>query len=263
MSYINTLSSVQKKNIETIIVQAIKSGIINPHSIAGILAIISKETQFIPKSENLNYSAKRLQEVFKLSPERANQLVGKPEAIGNAVYGGKYGNALNEGYKYRGRGFNQLTFKGNYKKYGRLIGTDIVANPDMVNEVETASKVLMSYNKEQMEALRKSGKLAEYNAKDINDFKNPKDATLGFYHVTAGVGKSVDRIKALLTNDSLGGMKKAQSRATDLYNYVESFLKKKPNLKSKKGISIGYITLGMFLILGTAVIYKYRGYLQA
>jgi hypothetical protein len=120
----------------------------------------------------------------------------------------------------------------------------------------------MSYNKEQMEALRKSGKLAEYNAKDINDFKNPKDATLGFYHVTAGVGKSVDRIKALLTNDSLGGMKKAQSRATDLYNYVESFLKKKPNLKSKKGISIGYITLGMFLTLATAVIYKYRGYLQ-
>lgn len=261
MSYINTLSSVQKNNIQNIINEAVLSGITNSNSIAGILAIVSKESNFVPKSENLNYSAKRLQEVFKLSLNRANELANKPEAIGNAIYGGRYGNAANEGFRYRGRGFNQLTFKGNYKKYGTLIGEDISSRPDTVNDVETASKVLMSYNKQQMERLRKSGKLAEYNATNINDFKSPFDATLGFYHITAGAGKSVAYIKGLVTSDKLGGMKKAQARVGELKNYVEEYLKKNPNIKRKGKIKFGFVAIGLFLTIAGFIIYKYKKHL--
>lgn len=37
-----------------------------------------------------------------------------------------------DGYKYRGRGFIQLTGRANYKKYSKSIGADIVNSPDLV-----------------------------------------------------------------------------------------------------------------------------------
>lgn len=228
MGYVDTLSTQQKQNIAIIKDEAKKAGITNPYAVAGILAIVSKESSFIPKSENLNYSATRLQQVFGLSSSKASELAGKPEAIGNAVYGGKYGNSSTEGYKYRGRGFNQLTFKGNYDAYGKIIGEDLVSNPDKVNTPLTGAKVLMAFNKKGIQSLKSQGKLSAYNADDINDFKNLEDATMAFYHVTAGTGKSVSYVKGLKSKDSLGGMTKALARVEDLFNYSYEAVKNNP-----------------------------------
>ena len=229
MSYIDSLNSQQKANIAIIKDEALKAGITNPYSIAAMLAIVSKESNFVPINENLNYSAPRLQQVFKLSEERAKELAGKPVEIGNAVYGGRYGNGSNEGYKYRGRGFNQLTFKGNYDKYGKLAKVNIVSNPDSLNtDPKVAAKVMIAYNKANINKLASNGKLKEYNASNINDFKNEKDATLAFYHATAGAGKDVSYIKGLQTKDGLGGMKKAMNRVKDLYDYTLVTVKKNP-----------------------------------
>ena len=52
-----------------------------------------------------------------------------------------------EGYKYRGRGLIQITFKANYEKYGGLAGVDIVNNPEMANDPEVATKVAVAYLK--------------------------------------------------------------------------------------------------------------------
>jgi len=250
MSYLNTLSKEQKKNIDLIINQAVKSGITNPNSIAAILAIVSKESEFIPKSENLNYSASRLVKVFNLSQSRANQLANKPEAIGNAIYGGRYGNAKDEGYKYRGRGFNQLTFKDNYRDYGLLVGENLVANPDKVNEPKIAAKVLMEYNKLAIKALKNNGKLSSYNSGEINDFKNLNDSTLAFYHATAGPGKSVDYVKGLKSYDPYGGMTKALNRVNDLHAYVKTKLN---NIVKEDGKSINWkkvfaISIGLLAV---------------
>lgn len=250
MSYLNTLTNEQKNNIAILVDEAKKAGITNPNSIAGMLAIVSKESKFRPKSENFNYKADRLVEVFKISPSRAQQLAGNPEATANAMYGGKNGNAANEGWKYRGRGFNQLTFKGNYKKYGDIIGEDIVSNPDKVNEVQTAAKVLIAYNKDRMADLAKRGKLKEYNATNINDFKNPQDATLAFYHVTSGNGNSVAKIKNLVHNDPLGGMTKALNNVNDLLAATGKFVKKKPILT---------IAITALVVVATWTLIKYSG----
>ena len=51
MAYTDTLNNEQIKNIQFLIDEAPKAGITNPYSIAGILAIISKESSFIPKEE--------------------------------------------------------------------------------------------------------------------------------------------------------------------------------------------------------------------
>lgn len=89
-------------------------------------------------SENLNYSADGLKRVFpKYFPGNLNESYAKnPQKIASRVYGGRMGNgdeATGEGYKFRGRGYIQLTGKSNYTKFGNFIGEDLVANPDLVS----------------------------------------------------------------------------------------------------------------------------------
>lgn len=237
MDYLSTLSAQQKLNAAYLVKEATNAGITNPYAIAAILAIVSKETELKPRSENLSYSAKRISQVFPSLSSRASALANNPEALGNAAYGGKYGNGANEGYKYRGRGYNQLTFKGNYQKFGNLIGVDIVSNPDLVNNPDVAAKVAIAFFKDGINSLKNNGKLSSYNATNINDFKNLTDSTLAFYHVNAGTGKDVSYVKGLQQSDSLGGFTKAKQRVESIYNGLKSlasesidFLKKKPFL---------------------------------
>ena len=89
-------------------------------------------------NENLNYGAKGLNTIFKKyfpTEEKAKLYERKPEKIANLVYGGRMGNgaeATGEGYKFRGRGYIQLTGKNNYTAFGKAINEDIAANPDLV-----------------------------------------------------------------------------------------------------------------------------------
>jgi len=89
-------------------------------------------------NENLNYSAKGLQGIFKKyfpTPVLAEQYQRKPEKIANRVYGGRMGNgdeASGDGFKFRGRGYIQLTGKDNYTAFGKAIGIDICTTPDLV-----------------------------------------------------------------------------------------------------------------------------------
>jgi putative chitinase len=88
-------------------------------------------------SENLNYSAKGLLGTFGkyFNATTAAQYERKPEMIASRVYGGRMGNgdeASKEGYKFRGRGYIQLTGKSNYVAFTKFIGEDCVANPDLV-----------------------------------------------------------------------------------------------------------------------------------
>jgi len=122
----------------------------NAQALGMAMAQIEAECGFKPRSENLNYSAERLRAVFPSrvqSTSFAKELsAAGPGAIGNTLYGGRFGNAANEGYKYRGRGLIQLTFKSNYQQYGKLSGhPEIVANPDLVNDPEIAVSIAAAY----------------------------------------------------------------------------------------------------------------------
>jgi putative chitinase len=89
-------------------------------------------------NENLNYSAKGLLGIFKKyfpNEAKAKLYERKPEKIANVVYAGRMGNgpeASGEGFKFRGRGYIQLTGKQNYTAFGKSINVDICANPDLV-----------------------------------------------------------------------------------------------------------------------------------
>ena len=88
-------------------------------------------------SENLNYSADGLKKIFgKYFPGNLNESYARqPEKIAARVYGGRMGNgdeSTKEGYKFRGRGYIQLTGKSNYVNFTKFIGEDCVSNPDLV-----------------------------------------------------------------------------------------------------------------------------------
>jgi predicted chitinase len=112
--------------------------ITTPLRIAHFFAQIANETGgFRVMSENLNYDAARLRVVWPsifTSDEIAQRYAAAgPEAIANKAYGGRLGNgpeSSGDGWRYRGRGFMQLTGKDNYRRFGDVVGTDLVANPD-------------------------------------------------------------------------------------------------------------------------------------
>jgi putative chitinase len=128
---------------DTVIAQipdvAEKFQINTPLRLAHFLAQCGHESGgFRATQENLNYSAKGLLGIFKKyfpTQELAEQYQRKPEMIASRVYGGRMGNGTEptkEGYKFRGRGYIQLTGKDNYTAFGKAINEDMTANPDKV-----------------------------------------------------------------------------------------------------------------------------------
>lgn len=108
---------------------------------------LQHESGLKPIEENLRYSAKRLTEVFGkyFTPITAKQAEYKPQIIANKVYANRMGNgneASGDGYRFRGRGFLQITGRNNYTaltKWAKANGidADYVKYPDLLlNEAD-------------------------------------------------------------------------------------------------------------------------------
>lgn len=110
-----------------------------PLRLAHFLAQAGHESGgFKAVNENLNYGAKGLLTIFKKyfpTEAKAKEYERKPEKIANLVYGARMGNgaeATGEGYKFRGRGYIQLTGKDNYKAFDAVVAENILEQPDLV-----------------------------------------------------------------------------------------------------------------------------------
>lgn len=136
------------------VVSAMKEfGIDTPRRQAYFLAQIGTESNgFRAAQESFNYSITGLQ-IFgaRLTEPQRQQLGRKPgelalsparqEAIANIVYGGRYGNNLiGDGWKYRGRGLKQVTFKDNYAACGKALGLNLTDNPDLLLQDANAAR---------------------------------------------------------------------------------------------------------------------------
>ena len=113
--------------------------------------------------ENLNYSAKGLMGIFKKyfpTEALANQYARQPEKIANKVYGGRMGNgpeSSGEGAKFCGRGYIQLTGKDNYTAFGKSIGEDVCANPQVVAEKYALLSAAWFFNKNGLHKMADGG----------------------------------------------------------------------------------------------------------
>jgi putative chitinase len=157
-----------------------KAGITDKTSQAVIMGRLSHESGgFKRTEEGLNYgSVEKIRNTFgknqgiaKMSDAEVQELVGNKEKLANVVYSdanrsgsSKLGNTEpGDGWKYRGRGFIQITGKSNYAAAGKALGIDLVNDPDLAQEPNIAAQIAIWYIKtRKLEGAAKAG--------DVNAF---------------------------------------------------------------------------------------------
>jgi len=143
---------------------AAKFAINTPLRLAHFLAQCGHESGgFRATQENLNYSAKGLNGIFRKyfpTEAAAAAYARQPQKIASKVYGNRMGNgneASGEGYKFRGRGYIQLTGKENYTAFGKAIGEDILSNPDVVSSKYALLSAAWFFSKNGLHKMADSG----------------------------------------------------------------------------------------------------------
>jgi murein DD-endopeptidase MepM/ murein hydrolase activator NlpD/predicted chitinase len=188
----HTYSGEQAKNIRIIEEVAKQAGITNTKSLIGLLCVIGKESGFIPQRE-ISYSTtsnSRIRSIFgarvaKYDDSELTALKNNEEEFWDAVYGKEAtpylwpntGNTQKgDGWKYRGRGFNGITFKSLYAQYGKAVGADLVSNPDLANNPVIAAKIAVAMLVPQL----------KQKGIDPNGFESIDDAIYNFARANAG-----------------------------------------------------------------------------
>lgn len=161
-----TYSGEARKNIELLVSKMVSKGITDPIVQIGLLATIGKESYFIPQNEKSYKDTPNsdIRKIFsstkRLSDKQLTELKNNPEYFFNYVYGPygvgpALGNVrLDDGYKYIGRGFNQITGRNNYRNYG------YEGNPESLNNVSVAASAAVNF-------LAKEGKALNNKFKSI------------------------------------------------------------------------------------------------
>lgn len=87
--------------------------------------------------ENMNYRAERIMEVWPSrfpTLESARPFANRPEKLANSVYASRMGNGgpdSGDGFRYRGRGYIQITGRGAYRDIGAIVGLDLEGQPEL------------------------------------------------------------------------------------------------------------------------------------
>lgn len=124
----------------------------NPTRLGFFLAQVGHESGGLTvKAENMNYSAKRLTQVWPSrfpSLAAARPFARNPEKLGNNVYANRMGNGppeTGDGYSYRGRGYIQITGRDGYEKVGAIAGLKLVDEPDLAVDAKHALLVACAF----------------------------------------------------------------------------------------------------------------------
>ena len=110
---------------------------LSPNRAAHLLGQAAHESAgFTITKENLYYSTpERIQAIWPSRFETiadAEPYAKNPQALADKVYGGRGGNN-GEGYKWRGRGFIQLTFRDNYRSFASDMRVpEVMEDPSLV-----------------------------------------------------------------------------------------------------------------------------------
>ncbi|ARQ56869.1 phage-related lysozyme-like protein [Rhizobium sp. Kim5] len=143
-----SLTQSQVQGVEALLDACQAYGVTDARHVAYVLAtpVIETGNTFEPISENLNYSADGLLRTFSryFSVTEVAAYARQPQRIANRAYGDRMGNgpeSSGDGWKFRGRGYCQITGRDNYLKFSRLLGVDLVGNPDLALTQTIAAKI--------------------------------------------------------------------------------------------------------------------------
>lgn len=183
-------------------------------AIPNIMANVSAESNFNPRSEGVPSPEKifsmfgpqgvpggqpkngKNRVRFQTLQDAKDIVAAGPEAYFNKVYDGRMGNTVpGDGFKYRGRGFIQITGKYMYERVGKMIGVDLVQNPDLANEPEIAAKIIPAFFK--IKAKERNISEEEYNKIDT------VNSTVG-YADTASAAKRIKMAEQFKSEISTG-----------------------------------------------------------
>lgn len=174
----NSLAQSQVDGIDAILDGCAAEQIADQRHVAYVLATPMIETggTFKPIVENLNYSAQGLRATFGkyFSAADAAAYARQPERIANRAYANRMGNgpeSSGDGWKYRGRGYCQITGHDNYAKFGTLLGVDLIGNPDLATRPEIAGKVIVVGMRD---GLFTGHRLGEYFTAGFSDWVNAR-----------------------------------------------------------------------------------------
>lgn len=162
---------------------------------AAIIANMEKECGLVPQAENIAaYSKTSNERIRKIFGSRVKHLMDKdldfiksvPEQFAELIYGKstQIGKSMGndepgDGYKYRGRGYIQLTGKNNYKFFGKLSGVDLLKEPDiLINDPTISAKVSINF--------------ILYGLKDKTTFSTLEEATRAVTQVIGGKGLNLN-----------------------------------------------------------------------
>jgi len=139
-----------------VLLDAYTAGITSPAELANYMAQVTHESLDLNRlSEGFKYTRGidqiPVQSAFRngrkeLEEARLEALQGKPEHLGDLMYGDRMGNTdSGDGYKYHGRGYIQLTGKDQYAAAGKALGLNLVDHPELAAEPTNASKIAVAY----------------------------------------------------------------------------------------------------------------------
>jgi predicted chitinase len=208
----DTIKDISSLNTnENIVLQQLKEDGFTDEAAASVMGVVGGESGFKTFKEvsYKNTSNSRIRSIFpsklgKMSDTQLDKIKQSDEAFFNAVYGGMYGNDKDEGYKYVGRGFNGITFKGNYKAAEDCTGINFVSNPEKMEEPEYAAKALSCYFKK---------------VKDIDDFDK---AFQEVYRQNAGPGHSWEFYANSSNPVNITGIPLKKGKAEEYYKKIKS-----------------------------------------
>ena len=156
--------------IKALIAACDKVGLTTKEQKCALLGIAGGESGWIPQLEGYNYSASRLKQIYSFTTEETAAKYSEASKKGvtreeffSWVYGptqrgkGFLGNLTDaDGGKYYGRGFIQLTGRGNYARYQKLatadgLNIDIVNDPDSLDtDINVSAMVAALYIKDRV-----------------------------------------------------------------------------------------------------------------
>lgn len=156
-----------------------------PTQLAYVLATVKIETGHTmqPVEENLNYSAKRIRQVWpnRVTAAEAQRLAGNPEALANHVYANRMENgppSSGDGWKYRGRGLPQTTTRRNYRVMSGPAGVDLLKNPEKALEWPIALILLFEG---MMQGIYTGRALPEFVSESKTDYVEARRVIVGMF----------------------------------------------------------------------------------